>query len=303
MSRIERISGRLPRFYKNWDRTSLFSAFIHSVCEQLDETEQGITKLLEAHWVETANGEELERIGALVRSSPMTHEDEECFRDRLKRAVDEYKGGGTVSVILDEMRRLIGARPGEIEIVENPVTEAAAEFSVVANDTWTLGSSSIEDEQPRLALTVEEEEGEVSNPQIINIETDQSVVYEGKLKAGELLLIDQAKALLDNTDVTERVKINWPLRLLRKGSVWKYSEALLERIGVFDTAKFDDHTFAVNVPTVSVRFEWKRRQPATFMMRIKAEALARSGMTESYLEKVLKSRKAVGINVIVKVME
>ena len=93
------------------------------------------------------------------------------------------------------------------------------------------------------------------------------------------------------------------LRLLRKGSVWKYSEALLERIGMFDAAKFDDHTFAVDVPAVSVRFEWKRRQPATFMVKIKSDVLTRSSLSESDLEKVLNSRRAVGINVLVKIME
>jgi len=302
LSRAERISGRLPRFYRNWDKTSLVSAFVQSVCEQLDETEQGITRLLQAHWVETAKGKDLERIGSLVRSSHMTDEDDGRFRGRLKRAVDEYKGGGTVSVIMDELTRLVSAKSGEIEIVENPVTEATAEFSVIANNTWTLSSSSIEDEQPSLTLAVEEE-GEVSNPQIINIDTDLFVTYEGKLKGGELLFIDQKKALLDEKDVTNRVKMHGQLRLLRKSSVWKYSEALLERIGVFDTAKFDDHTFSVNVPAVSVRFKWKRRQPATFMVKVKSHALARSNLSESHLEKMLNSRKGVGINVILKVME
>ena len=302
MSRPERITGRLPRFYRNWDRTSLVSAFVQSVCEQLDETEKGITKLLEAHWVETAKGEDLERIASLVRSSHMPHEDDEHFRDRLKRAVDEYKGGGTVSVIIDELRQLIGAKSGEIEIVENPVTEASAEFLVIANNTWSLGSSSIEDEQPSLTLAVKQE-GEVSNPQIINVDTGLSVTYEGKLKSGEQLFIDKKKALLDEKDVTKRVNMQGQLRLLRKGSVWKYSEALLERIGMFDAAKFDDHTFAVDVPAVSVRFEWKRRQPATFMVKIKSDVLTRSSLSESDLEKVLNSRRAVGINVLVKIME
>jgi hypothetical protein len=302
LSRAERISDRLPRFYKNWDRTSLVSAFVQSVCEQLNESEQGITRLLKAHWVETAKSEELERIAVLVRSSHLPHEDDEHFRGRLKRAVDEYKGGGTVSVILDEVKKLVGAKPGEIEIVENPVTEKMAEFSVIANNTWTLGSFSIEDEQPSLTLTVKEE-GEVSNPEIRNIDTGLSVTYEGTLKGGEQLTIDQDRALLDEKDVTKRVKMRGPLRLLRKGSVWKYSEALLENIGLFDTAKFDDHTFSVDVPAVSIRFDWKRRQPATFMVMVKSESLARSSLSGSDLEKVLNSRRAVGINVIVKVME
>ncbi len=302
MSRTERISGRLPRFYRNWDRTSLVSAFIESVCEQLDEAEQGITKLLEAHWVSTANGKDLDKIGSLVRASRMSQEGDERFRGRLKSTVDEYKGGGTVSVILDEMRRLVGAKPGEVEIEENPESEVAADFGVVANSTWTLGSSSIEDEQTRLFLVVEEE-GEVINPQIINMDTGQSVTYEGILKTGEQLFIGQNKVLLNEKNVAEKVKMHGPLRLLRRGSVWKYSESLLEKIGMFDTGKFDDQIFAVDIPTVRVRFEWKRREPAAFLVKIKAEALFRSGLVESDVEKMLNSRKAVGIKGIVKVME
>jgi hypothetical protein len=91
--------------------------------------------------------------------------------------------------------------------------------------------------------------------------------------------------------------------LLRKGSVWKYSEALLEKIGVFDTAIFDEHTFAVGVPTVRLHFEWTRRQPATFMIKIKSETLMKNGITESNLQKTVDSLKAAGVNAIIKVME
>jgi len=35
-------------------------------------------------------------------------------------------------------------------------------------------------------------------------------------------------------------------------------------IGVFDTGKFDEHTFMIGIPTVKVRFDWVRSQPSTF---------------------------------------
>lgn len=300
MSREDRITTRIPRFYRNWDKTSLVSSFVQSICKQIDETEQGVTKLLEGHWVDTAKDQELERIASLVRESRLPNEDDEHFRERIKTTIILYKGGGTISVILDELMQLTNAQPGEIEIIENPVTEATAEYSVIANNTWTLSSSSIEDEQPTLTLAVEEE-GEVTNPQLINIDTNLSITYEGKLKTGERLSIGQKKSLLDEQDITGQVKVRGSLKLLRKESVWKYTEALLDRIGIFDTARFNDHIFSTHIPAVNVQFRWKRRQPATFLIKVKTSALTRSGLSETHLEKVLKSRKAVGINAIIEV--
>lgn len=266
MTTIDRINDRLPRFYKNWEKGSLIAILLQAVCEQLNIAEAGITDLMQAHWIDTAQREDLEKLGVIVESSRIPDESDEHLRKRLKRAVDEFKGGGTVSVILKQLSELINAEEKEIEIVENPLVEGLAEFSVKANDTWLLSSNSIEDEQPIISLTVEDE-GEVSNPQIINTDTDQSITFSGKLKKGEQLVVKQKCALLDEKDVTKSVSPAGVPQLLRKRSSWKYSEALLERIATFDEAKFDEHIFAVGVPTVKVRFEWTRRQPATFVVK------------------------------------
>jgi hypothetical protein len=302
MSTAERINERFPRFYRNWDRGSLIALLLQSISEQLDEAEAGITDLMQAHWIDTADGEDLEKIGVLVESKRIPEESDEHFRIRLRRAVDEFKGGGTVSVVLGQIKQLVNAERGEVEIMENPQVEDSAEFSVIANDSWTLGSNSIEDEQPTISLTVEDK-GEVSNPQITNVDTGQSITFEGKLKTGERLVMKQGSALLGEQDVTERLSSKEIPQLPRKLSMWKYSEALLERIGVFDEAIFDEHTFAVGVPTVKVRFEWTKRPPATFMLQIRERALRDSGISESHLEKAVKSMKAAGVNAIIKVME
>jgi hypothetical protein len=301
MSKIERIGDRLPRFYKNWQKNSLIFSLLQAVGKQMDRAEEEISNLMKAHWVSTAQRDELGSLGVLVGSKRIPEEDDMRYRARLKRAVNEYKGGGTVSAIFENIKELMEAKSDEdIEIVENPPVKDAAEFLVIANDTWTLGSNSIEDEEPSLTLTVEGE-GEVSNPEIINTDTAESITLNGKLKSGERLTIKKNKAFIDEQDVTENISTQKPPILLRKGSTWKYSEALLERIGVFDTAKFDEHTFAVGVPTVKIRFEWTRRQPATFLVQIRSKALRESGLTESYLEKAVNSMKAAGVNAIIKV--
>jgi len=115
-------------------------------------------------------------------------------------------------------------------------------------------------------------------------------------------VIKKNKASIDGRDVTANISPQKTPRLLRKGSTWKYSEALLERIGVFDTAKFDEHTFAVGVPTVKIRFEWIKSEPATFIVQIKSKALRESGLTESFVEMAVNSMKAAGVNAIIKVL-
>jgi len=301
MSRVQKIGDRFPRFYKNWQKDSLIFSLVNAVGKQMDNAEAEIVDVMKAHWVDTAKGDELDKLGVLVGSKRIPEEDDGHFRARLKRAVNEYKGGGTVSAILDVIRALVGAKSEDVEIVENPPAKASAEFEVITGDTWALGSNSIADEQPSLTLTVEER-GQVSNPEIMNMDTGQSITFKGKIKSGEQLVIKKNKALLDEEDVSDSVSPQTPPLLLRKGSTWKYSESLLERIGVFDTAKFDEHTFAVGVPTVKIRFDWTRSQPATFLVQIRSKALRESGITEEYVEKAVNSIKAAGVNAIIKII-
>jgi hypothetical protein len=302
MTTLNRINDRLPRFYKNMDRDSLMAILLQAVSEQLNVAETGITDLMQAHWINTAQGGDLEKLGVLVESSRVPGENDEHLRGRLKGTVDEFKGGGTVSVILKQISDLVNAKENEVEIVENPLAEGFAEFSVKANDSWNLGSNSIRDELPIISLIVEDE-GEVSNPQIMNTDTDQSITFEGKLKKGQQLIVKQNSVLLDEKDVTNQVSPNAVLQLPRKRCTWKYSEALLEQIATFDEARFDEHIFAVGVPTVKVHFEWTRLQPATFMVQIKRKALLNSGVSEAYLEKAVDSMKAAGVKAIIKIME
>jgi len=303
LSRVERICNRLPRFYKHWDRDSLILNLLSAVGKQLDEAEGEVTNVMKAHWVDTAAADELDELGVLVRTNRIPGEDDAHFRVRLKRAVGEYEGGGTVPAILAAVKALIGAQnEGEVKIVENPPAPAAAEFRVMAGDTWTLGSNSIVDAVPSLTLTVEEG-GEVSDPQIVNLDTGESVGFRGKLGGGEQLTITEGGASVDGEDATEKISVQGFPRLLRRGSTWKYGEALRMLIGVFDTARFDEHTFAVGIPFVMIRFDWTRLQPATFEVQIRSEALRRSGLTETYIEEFVDTMKAAGVNAIIKVLE
>lgn len=301
MNRVERISNRLPRFYKHWAKDSLIHSLLSAASKELDKAEDKITDVMKAHWVDTAVENELDKLGSLLGLSRLSGEDDLVIRARLKRAVNEYKGGGTVSAILDAVKALINAQEEEdVKIVENPRASSFAEFTVRAGDTWVLGSNSIADAESSLSLTVEEG-GEVSNPQIINLDTEESVTFKGKLKAGQKLVIKKKKASLDDKDVSQRVSPQKVPHLLRKSSTWKYTESLEKLIGVFDTAKFDEHTFAVKVPAVNIRFDWIRYQPATFEVQIKSKAVRSSASSKPYLEKVVNSMKAAGVNALIKI--
>lgn len=301
MDRAERIGNRLPRFYRYWEKDSLIFTLLRTISKQLDEAEQKITDMLKAHWVDTAVEGELDELGILLGLNRLSGEDDLHYRARLKRAANEYKGGGTVSAILEAVKASVGTQSTEdVTIVENPSASTFAEFTVRAGDTWTLGSNSIKDAEPSLTLIVEEG-GEVSNPQIINLDTEESITFEGKLKGGQKLVIQQNKAQLDEKDVSAAISPSKAPDLLRKASTWKYSETLERLIAVFDTAKFDEHTFALRVPAVNVRFDWIKFQPATFEVHIKSKVLRDSGLSTPYLENLINTMKAVGVNALIKV--
>jgi hypothetical protein len=301
MSRLERISDRFPKLYRTWEKESLLYVLLHSISNQLDEIESGVSDLMRSHWIDTAEGNELDKLSLLFGAKRLRDEDDAHFRTHLKRAVDEYKGGGTVSAILEEFKTAFKGDK-DLQIIENPPGESFAEFLVIANNTWFLGSNSIKNEEAILSLSVEGE-GQVSNPTITNVDTGESIAFSGQLKKGEKLVIEKNRAMVDEKDATQNVTLNNAPLLLRKGSNWKYSEALLELIGVFDGGKFDENTFALGVPTVRVRFNWIRQQPATFMIQVKSQSLADNGLTTSYLENKANYLKAAGVNVIIKVTE
>lgn len=303
MDRTKRIGNRLPRFYKYWDEDSLIFSFIEAFSKHLDKAEDKILDSMKAHWIDTAIQDDLDMLGISLGVTRASREDDLQFRTRLKRAVSEYEGGGTLSAILEAIKALIHSkREDDVKIIENPSTSAFAEFTARAGDTWTLGSNSITDAKPSITFTVEDIGG-VSNPQITNVDTGESISFKGKLKNGQKLVIKEKEALIDEIDISQKILPKEIPPILRRNSTWKYSESLEKSVGVFDTAKFDEHTFAVKVPSVRIRFDWTRLQPATFEIQIKSTALRGSGYSVPYLEKAVNSMKAAGVNSIIKVLD
>jgi len=301
IKRTKRIIERLPAFYKVWDRRTLLFKIIHSIGKMLDETEKDLDAILLSHWVDTAFREDLDKLGAIFNIKRKLGESDEDFRGRLKRAIVEFKGGGTVSALLTAVKISLGVPMDyPIELIENPPIILYREIDVRTGDTWWFSSNSVLDASPNMLLTVKSEDAKIVKPTLINLETNESITFNGEIKSGDVFEIKNGKAFLNGIDVSEMLSADKMPILLRKGSEWKYAEVLAENIGVFDQARFDDAIFAVGIPVVSLKFEWTAYQPATFEIRIPKDAL--TGKSVSEVEEIVNSIKAAGVKAIIKVI-
>ncbi|RWX73727.1 MAG: hypothetical protein Metus_0506 [Candidatus Methanosuratincola subterraneus] len=293
---------RLPKFYKGWDRGSLVYAFISSFASQIDDADDQIAEIMRSHWVDSARGQDLDLLGAAVASKRMQGEGDEKYRSRIRRAVSDYRGGGTVRAILESVMGLIGtSTEGDVEIVENPLLSLSEEVKVMAGETWTISSRTVEDVDPRISISIEEG-GEVKDPTLTNLKTGEVVTFKGTLVGGQELVLSKGRSELNGEDVTGRVEIKGFPRLLREGSVWKYSESLSGLLGVFDSAKFDEHTFTKGIPYLTIRFEWEGHAPASFEVRIRSGALKRSGLGVEDVERFVSKMRAAGVSSRVRVI-
>lgn len=299
MSRTQRIIDRFPNFYKSWDRTSLISKVVSALGKRLEESEKELVAILRSHWVDTAVRSDLDNLGASYNMKRRPNEPDSDYRDRLKRAIMDFKGGGTISGVLTSVKTVLGL-PEEhhLELVENPPKRMYKELEVRTGETRELSSSSVLDAIPSITIGVKTEGSKITNPTITNTETNESITFQGVIESGKQLTIKDRKASLSGVDVTEKLSTTAMPKLLRKGSPWRYTELVEREIGVFDTARFDRSVFEVGIPTAMVAFMWTAHQPATFELRIPREVISEGSL--SLVQEVVDSIKAVGVKALVK---
>jgi len=303
MKRTQRILDRFPSFYKTWDKNSIIFNMVHALGKRLDEAEKDLYAIMLAHWVDKASKSDLDELGDLYNIKRKPDEADSAYRSRLKRAIMEFKGGGTINAVLTSVKTALGLpRDYPLELIENPPKEMYGEFKVRTGETWWLSSSSVLDAAPSIEINVETEGLRSTNPTITDLDTGEVVAFKGTLQKGEVLRIEGEKALLGDADVTERLSKTTALKLLRKGSTWRYAEALEKEIGVFDTAAFDSSIFAIGIPTVNIGFKWVAYQPATFEIRMPKDALPTKGSI-ALAQEVVESIKAAGVRAIINVVE
>lgn len=303
MERTKRILDRLPLFYRSWDRNSLIFNLLFTMGKRLDEAEKEVTAILRSHWVDTSFGTDLDKLGAIFGFERKSHEGNPEYRNRLKQAVIEFKGGGTINALLTSVRMTLGLpRDYPLEIVENPPIEVQREFDVNPGDIWAFSSESVLDATPTIGVSIKSESEKITNFSITNVETNDSITYKGSILKGQKLVIEEGKGMLDRRSVKSSLSTTVVPKLVRKQHKWRYEEPISEEIGMFDDAVFDESKFAIGIPTVRLSFNWVAYQPATFEIRIPQEAITRVDDV-TLVEEAVDYIKATGVSAIIKIVK
>jgi hypothetical protein len=300
--RADDIADRLPHFYMTWDSDAAISTVIRSVARVLDGTETDLIEVLRSHWVDTAQVTDLDRLGMMLSTRRKAGEGDQEYRGRLKTAIIGYSGGGTQNSIRIMMRIALGlSEEYPIDIIENPPAAMKKSWTVPANGEWTVDPVSIAGSEPQITLAVETPDVEINNPTITNIDTGESITFNGKMSKGDVLKLSGGRATLNGVDWTGMLSSTAPIKLPRGKTRWKYSEAIGSNLGAFDMAYFDKSVFAVEIAT-TVTFEWTAYLPAAFEVLIQSDLLKRVGARTEYVQGLLDSLKASGVKGTVKVV-
>jgi hypothetical protein len=300
--RAEKIASRFPHFYVSWDKSSTVSSFTSSVGKSMDETEKEYVSIMRSHWVDTANGEDLGRLGALFSIERGKGEQDADYRGRLKTAIISYKGGGTLSSIR-MMARIVLGLPQDypVEIRENPQVAMKKTWKVRANSDWKVDPRSIVDAEPEITIALETRDVKISDPTITNLDTGEAIMFKGTLSYGEVLKIGMGHATVNGVDQTQRLSLTKVPSMPRRKTRWQYTESIGANLGVFDRAQFDKSVFTVDI-TASVTFEWSAFQPAAFEVLVPKALLDKSGIKAAYIQRLIDSVKACGVRGEVKVV-
>lgn len=303
MEKTRRIISRFPEFYKVWDENSRIFKVISAIGKKLEEVDKDTNAILRAHWVDTAFGRDLDRLGGIFNLERRTGETDSEYRSRFKGAIANFKGGGTVGAILSSVKMTLRLPENyPLELVENPPTNISKVLKVRTGDTWFMSSNSVFDAIPNIVITNEIEDVNIIKPTLTNLSTEEEITFNGAIGGREELKIENGRATLNGKDVTEKLSTTNVPRLLRGGSLWRYAEQVEEKIGRFNESKFNECIFSINIPTAKISFDWIAYQPATFEIRIPKSAI-REEKDLPILREVVNSVKASGVKAIIKIVE
>jgi len=301
LPRAKTISERLPHFYMYWQQNSSIFGLIAALGMRLDEAEKEFVSIMRACWVDTASGGDLDRLGGLFNIKRKESETDADYRNRLKTAILSYKGGGTIGAIQMLVRRTLRLpQDYHVQIVENPPVRLKRTWKVSAGSEWVVNPRNIHDTVPDITITVETEHAKIKDPTLTNLTTGAAVTFRGDLWYGDVLKISNGKAMLNEKDHSDRLSTTGIPNLPRKISRWQYTEFIGANQGAFDSTRFDESVFVVEIIS-TVTFEWTAHQPATFELYLDKEMLMKSGVTVNYMQDILNSVKACGVMAEVKV--
>jgi hypothetical protein len=296
LERTKRIADRLPEFYRTWDTDSVIFKVLDSVGRALSEEQKSVFRVMRTHWVDTANGRDLDKLGAIFELKRDKSEDDDDFRVRIKGALRQFKGGGTPASVRALMADFLSVHEGELEILENPEREMSIEKRVSGGQSWTLGSMSVEDASPVIEVTLQGEGNVVLNPALRNLDSNERVGLEGRLRVGQRLVMSEGSATLDGEDVSSAVSASPAFPTLTPGgSRWVYEEAISAKVGHLDKSAFGGSIFKVPVPDAVIRLTWSGRAPSTFALAVPSQALKESGVSADEAAGFLNIIKGAGV--------
>jgi hypothetical protein len=296
LEQTQRIAERLPEFYRTWDADSVIFKVVDSVGRTLSEEQKSVFRVMRTHWVDTANAGDLDKLGALFELHRSKGEGDEDYRTRIKSALRQFKGGGTMASIKTLMADFLSADPADLEISENPERAIAVSRRMAGGQSWTLGSMSVEDASPVIEMTLQGEGSVVLNPGLRNIDSGERVGLQGTLRVGQKLVMSEGSATLDGADVHDSVSASPAFPTLKPGgSRWVYEEAITAKIGHLDGSAFDSFIFGVPVPDANVRLSWSGRQPSTFTLTVPSTAFKEGDVTEAEAADFLNIIKGAGV--------
>ena len=304
MERTKRIANRLPEFYRTWDSESVIYKVVDTVGRALAEEQKSLFRIMRTHWVETANGSDLDRLGAIFELRRAKAELDDDYRSRIRAALGQFKGGGTGASIKALMADFLSADQDQLEISENLERNLSVETTVRGGDSWTLGSMSVEDSAPQIEIELKGDGNVVINPTVRNLDTGDCVGLEGRFTVGQKLVFTERSATLDGEDVSSSLvrSRSFP-KLAPEGSHWAYEESITAKVGYLDKTHFDSSIFAVPVPRAVIRFTWSGRRPSAFALKVSSKAVAGSGKTASEASEYLNVIKGAGVQAQLLVME
>ena len=115
MSTINYIFDNLPsRVYTKEESSNLYK-FLSSFANEMDQVTGAMEELRKTKFIDTAMGQDLDKLGALLNLKRFSTENDEGFRARVKTRVQTFIGGGTVEALKQIIRLALNVEPTVIE--------------------------------------------------------------------------------------------------------------------------------------------------------------------------------------------
>jgi hypothetical protein len=323
----DRIINRIPQFYKSWDKESILFSFIDSFAHELRKQKKELVNIKRTHWIDTSYGKNLDLLAKIYKLYRKQEESDEDFRNRIKRFLFEFTGGGTKKSILAQSVAYLNLKE-ESEmplLIENPLRIKKVKMTVQNGDRISIQSESIDDEDFFLELSLEEDGFEILDPAIYDQDNNSSIKFHGTLKSGEKLRIstkvksvshinndlgidnvnNDSSSIFNNKNNNgnnNNIFIDDKMKVPRKKSTWIFKENTTPKLGRFDEAHFDEYFYEVYVPKCSLNIEWKAEFLSSFELQIESESFERSGVSIENFSDLVNSIKAAGVKAFIEII-